>query len=231
MRVKEGTSTYKFYKPFSASGTLDFTQGGMGNPTLNLKAIYNGRRMNIQSNDPETYRVVIDISGTKQRPIANWSYYRNDRRQEGDSAKVTGDALMLLLLGRTQDELTSTGQGNLVNEVNSSLSAVATSALGDLLSGVGGLVQSVQMDLGADVSQTQLTVSGQLWSDVVYRLTGQVSDFAGNSTITVTVPFTVLKNSDAMRYFNLDISRSVNNTGNITRFQRLWEIKLGARLP
>lgn len=231
VRVKEGTSTYKFYKPFSASGILDFTQGGMGNPTLDLKAIYNGRRMNIQSNDPETYKVVIDISGTKQRPIARWSYYRNERKQEGDSAKVTGDALMLLLLGRTQDELTSTGQGNLVNEVNSSMSAVATSALGDLLSGVGGLVQSVQMDLGSDFSQTQLTVSGQLWSDVVYRLTGQVSDFAGNSTITVTVPFTVLKNSDAMRYFNLDISRSVNNTGNITRFQRLWEIKLGARLP
>jgi hypothetical protein len=138
---------------------------------------------------------------------------------------------MMLLLGRTQDELTSTGQGNLVNEVNASLSAVATSALGDLLSGVGGLVQSVQMDLGADMSQTQLTVSGQLFSDVVYRLTGQVSDFAGNSTITVTVPFTVLNNADAMRYFNLDISRSVNNTGNITRFQRLWEIKLGARLP
>jgi hypothetical protein len=87
------------------------------------------------------------------------------------------------------------------------------------------------MDLGADMSQTQLTVSGQLFSDVVYRLTGQVSDFAGNSTITVTVPFTVLNNADAMRYFNLDISRSVNNTGNITRFQRLWEIKLGARLP
>jgi len=231
IRVKEGTSTYKFYKPFSASGILDFTKGGMSDPALDLKAIFNGRRMNVQSNDPETYRVVIDISGTKRRPIARWSYYRNERKQEGDSAKVTGDALMLLLLGRTQDELTSTGQGNLVNEVNASLSAVATSALGDLLSGVGGLVQSVQMDLGSEFSQTQLTVSGQLWSDVVYRLTGQVSDFAGNSTITVTVPFTVLNNSDAMRYFNLDISRSVNNTGNITRFQRLWEIKLGARLP
>jgi hypothetical protein len=231
VRVREGASTYKFYKPFSTSGTLDFTQGGLGNPTLDLKAIYNGRRMNAQTNEPEAYQVVIDISGTKQRPIAQWSYFRNQRKQEGDSAKVTGDALMLLLLGRTQDELTSTGQGNLVNEVNASLSAVATSALGDLLSGVGGLVQSVQMDLGADMSQTQLTVSGQLFSDVVYRLTGQVSDFAGNSTITVTVPFTVLNNADAMRYFNLDISRSVNNTGNITRFQRLWEIKLGARLP
>lgn len=230
VRVKDGTSTYKFYKPFLASGTLDFTLGGLSNPTLDLTAIYRDRRF--VNERPEDFRVEIAITGTKQKPIARWSVYRNDRKQQGDSAKITGDALMLILLGRTQDELVSTGQGNLVGEVNASLSAVATSALGDLLSGIGGIVQSVQMDLGAeDVSQTRLTVSGQLWSDVSYRLTGQVSDFAGNSTITVTVPFTVINNSDAMRYLKLDVSRSVNNTGNITRFQRLWEVKFGARLP
>lgn len=229
VRVKDGTSTYKFYKPFLASGTLDFTLGGLSNPTLDLTAVYRDRRF--VNERPEDFRVEIAITGTKQKPIARWSVYRNDRKQQGDSAKITGDALMLILLGRTQDELVSTGQGNLVGEVNASLSAVATSALGDLLSGIGGVVQSVQMDLGADVSQTRLTVSGQLWSDVSYRLTGQVSDFAGNSTITVTVPFTVINNSDAMRYLKLDVSRSVNNTGNITRFQRLWEVKLGARLP
>jgi hypothetical protein len=229
VRVKDGTSTYKFYKPFLASGTLDFTLGGLSNPTLDLTAVYRDRRF--VNERPEDFRVEIAITGTKKKPIARWSVYRNDRMQQGDSAKITGDALMLILLGRTQDELVSTGQGNLVGGVNASLSAVATSALGDLLSGIGGVVQSVQMDLGADVSQTRLTVSGQLWSDVSYRLTGQVSDFAGNSTITVTVPFTVINNSDAMRYLKLDVSRSVNNTGNITRFQRLWEVKFGARLP
>jgi hypothetical protein len=229
VRVKDGTSTYKFYKPFLASGTLDFTLGGLSNPTLDLTAVYRDRRF--VNERPEDFRVEIAITGTKQKPIARWSVYRNDRKQQGDSAKITGDALMLILLGRTQDELVSTGQGNLVGEVNASLSAVATSALGDLLSGIGGIVQSVQMDLGAEFSQTRLTVSGQLWSDVSYRLTGQVSDFSGNSTITVTIPFTVINNSDAMRYLKLDVSRSVNNTGNITRFQRLWEIKFGARLP
>lgn len=229
VRVKDGTSTYKFYKPFLASGTLDFTLGGLSNPSLDLTAVYRDRRF--VNERPEDFRVEIAITGTKKKPIARWSVYRNDRKQQGDSAKITGDALMLILLGRTQDELVSTGQGNLVGEVNATFSAVATSALGDLLSGIGGVVQSVQMDLGADVSQTRLTVSGQLWSDVSYRLTGQVSDFAGNSTITVTVPFTVINNSDAMRYLKLDVSRSVNNTGNITRFQRLWEVKFGARLP
>ena len=109
--------------------------------------------------------------------------------------------------------------------------SVATSALGDLLGGIGGIVQSAQVDLGENLSQSRLTVSGQLWSDVSYRLSGQISDFAGNSTITISVPFTILSDAEAMRYFMLDVSRSVNNAGNITRYQRLWEIKLGAKLP
>ncbi len=230
VRVKDGTSTYKFYKPFVASGTLDFTSGGMTDPTLDLKAVYKDRRT-LSDNKTEDFRVEILITGTKQKPIARWSVYRNDRKQEGDSAKITGDALMLILVGKTQDELTSSGQGNLVGEVNASLSAMATSALGDLLSGVGGIVQSTQIDIGSDITQSRLTVSGQLFSDVSYRLTGQISDFAGNSTITISVPFTVLSDADAMRYFMLDVSRSVNTTGNITRYQRLWEVKLGARLP
>lgn len=138
---------------------------------------------------------------------------------------------MLIILGKTQDELVSNGQGDLVGQVNASLSAVATSALGDLLGGIGGIVQSAQVDLGENLSQSRLTVSGQLWSDVSYRLSGQISDFAGNSTITISVPFTILSDAEAMRYFMLDVSRSINNAGNITRYQRLWEIKLGAKLP
>lgn len=230
VRVKDGTSTYKFYKPFVASGTLDFTQGGMTDPSLDLKAVYKDRRT-LSNGNPEDFRVEVEIKGTKLKPIAKWSVYRQDRKQEGDSAKITGDALMLILVGKTQDELVSSGQSNLVGEVNAAMSAVATSALGDLLSGIGGLVQSAQVDLGSDISQSRLTVSGQLFSDVSYRLSGQISDFAGNSTITITVPFTILSDAEAMRYFMLDVSRSVNNSGNITRYQRLWEIKLGARLP
>lgn len=230
LRVKEGSSTYKFYKPFLASGTLDFTLGGMTNPVLDLMAVYKGRRT-LSSGKSEDFRVELAISGTKLKPIARWSVYRQDRKQEGDSAKITGDALCLILLGKTQDELVASGHSNLVGEVNASLSAVATSALGDLLGGIGSMVQSAQIDVGSDISQSRLTVSGQLFSDVSYRLSGQISDFSGNSTIAVTVPFTMLSNTEAMRYFMLDLSRSINNTGNITRFQRLWEIKLGARLP
>jgi hypothetical protein len=92
-------------------------------------------------------------------------------------------------------------------------------------------VQNAQLDVGSDISQSRLTVSGQLFGEVSYRVSGQISDFSGNSTFTVSVPLSVLADEEALRLFRLDLSQSVNNSTNITRQTRLWEIKLGARLP
>ena len=234
MRVKEGTSSYKFWKPFDASGTLDFSAGGLFNPALKLKAAYRGTRFIPDAQGSprrEDYRVEIDIGGTKVRPTFNFRLFRNDRRIEGDSAQIAADALMMIILGRTKDELFQAGQGNLVNEVGSSLSAVATSALTDMLSGMGGFVNNVQIDLGADLAQTRMQLSGQIFGDVSYRVSGNVADPAANNTFTLTVPLSVLGNADALRYFLLDVSRTINQTGNITRQQREWEIRFGARLP
>lgn len=234
VRVKEGTSSYKFWKPFSASGTLDFSVGGLFDPSLNLKAKYLGvRYMNDAQGNPrrEDYRVEIDIAGTKKRPTFNFRLFRNDRRIEGDSAQIAADALMMIIVGRTKDELFQAGQGNVVNEISSSFSAVATSALAEMLSGVGGFVNNVQIDLGADLTQSRLQLSGQIFGDVSYRVSGNVADPAANNTFTVTVPLSVLGDADALKYFLIDVSRTINQSGNITRQQRDWEIKFGARLP
>jgi hypothetical protein len=58
-----------------------------------------------------------------------------------------------------------------------------------------------------------------------------VADISANNTFTVTLPLSVLANADALQYFLLDFSRTINQNGNITRQQRDWEIKLGVRLP
>jgi hypothetical protein len=229
VRVKEGASTYQFYKPFLASGTLDFSAGGIANPSLDLRAVYRDTRVVAENKPREDFRVEMKITGTKLRPMIAFRIFRNDREQTGDSAKITGDALMLILVGRTQDELLASGQGNLVSEVNQAFSAIATSALGDILSGIGGINASI--DLGTDINNSRLTLSGQVFGQVSYRLSGQISDLSGNSTITVSVPFSVLSNTEALRYFTMDISRSINQTGNVTRQNREWEIRLGARLP
>jgi hypothetical protein len=230
VRLREGTSTYKFYKPFSASGVLNFDSGDMTNPKLDLRAIYTGYRYINEKR--EDYRVVMDITGTKQFPDIKFRLFRNDREiVSPDTNKIKGDAIMLILVNMTQDELTTNGQGDLVSQVNSALSAVATSALGDLFSGHGGVVQNVQLDVGAELSDSRLHVTGQLFSNVSYRFSGNVTDMMNNSTITVTIPLSVLGQQDALRYFNIDLSASTSQTGNITRYQKTWEAKFGARVP
>lgn len=236
MRLKEGTSTYKFFKPFTASGDLDFSAGGLTNPSLKLKAVYYGNRMVPAKGggNPvrEDYRVQIDISGTKQSPDAKFRLFRNDKEVvSADTNYVKSDCLMLILLNRTQEDLANSGQGNVVGELNASVSALATSALGDLIAGGGGFVQNAQLDVGSDLSQSKLTLSGQLFGNVTYRWSGTVSDISGNNNFTVTVPLSVINNADALKYFQMDFSRAVSNTGNITRYQKDWEIKVGARLP
>lgn len=232
MKLKEGTSTYKFFKPFSASGELDFSAGGLTNPSLKLRAVYNGNRMKPNGAGREDYRVVIDITGTKQFPEAKFRLFRNDKEVVGtDSNYVKSDALMLILLNRTQDELQQGGQGNVVGEVNASLSAVATNALGEMLAGVGGVIQSAQLDVGSDLSQSKLTLSGQLFGNVTYRWSGTVSDISANNNITVIVPLSELNEATILKYFEAEFSRAVSNTGNITRYQKEWEVKLGIRLP
>lgn len=233
VRVKEGASSYKFFKPFSASGTLDFSRGGMTDPALDLLAVYkDSRYVGSGTDNPhrEEFRVEIRITGTKTKPHLSFKIFRNDREQPGDSTKIAGDALTLILVGRTQDELAQSGQGNIVTEINSSLSAAATNVLGDLLADVG-IIQSTQIDIGADISQSRVTVSGQLFGDVMYRVSGSIGDITGNSTFTVTLPLSALGDTEALKYFLIDFSRSVNQTGNVTRNQRDWEIKIGARLP
>lgn len=231
VRVKEGASTYKFYKPFLTSGILNFTSGGMTNPGLDLKAVYEDRRIVPGTeNDMEEYKVELTITGTKQKPRIAYRVWRRNREVVGDSAKVAGDALMLILVGKTQDELMSSGEGDLVGQVNAAMSAVATSALSDLVSGIP-MIQNAQLDVGSDISQSRLTLSGQLFGDVSYRVSGQISDFSGNSTFTISVPLSVLADQEMLRLFRLDLSQTLNNSPNITRQTRLWEIKLGARLP
>lgn len=227
VRVRPGTSTYQFFRSFAASGILDFSQGGLTNPRLDLLAVYEDSRY--VGERREDFRVEIIITGTKLRPVTDFRVYRNDQQMVGDSTKIRGDALMLILLGRTQEELTASGQGNLVGEVNSVASAAATQLFADLLGGVGNV--KAQVDLGANLNESRLTLSGQILGGVSYRVTGNVSDISGNSDFTVTIPLSVLGDAEAFRYFVLDLSQTINQTGNVTRQQRDWQIKLGVRLP
>lgn len=230
LRVKPGTSSYKFFRSFDASGILDFSRGEMTNPSLNLLAVYKDSRM-VGDNRREEFRVEIIIKGTKEKPITDFRIFRNDEEVQGDSAKIRGDALSLILVGRTQDDLLqSTGQTSLAAEVSTAASATATQILGDVLGGIGNV--KTQVDLGADLNTSRISFSGEVFGGLQYRMSGNVGDVSGNNTFTLTLPLSLFADADALRYFILDFSRTINNqSANITRQQRDWEFKVGMRLP
>jgi hypothetical protein len=227
VRLKEGASTYKFYKPFATGGTLNFSAGSMTNPALDLTATYVDRRF--LGNTSEEYKVQLRITGSKEKPKISYRLWRNEREATGDSAKIASDALMLILVGRTSDELVSSGQADVAGQVNAALSATLTKTLSEIVSDIG-FIQSAQFDAGKDISDSRITIVGQLYPNVYYKVSGQVNDLSGNSTFTITIPLSVFTDTELTRQFLLDLSQTVNNSGNVTRQTRLWEVKLGWRL-
>jgi len=230
VRVKPGTSSYKFFRSFDASGILDFSRGEMTNPSLNLLAVFKDSRI-VGENRREDFRVEILIRGTKEKPITDFRVFRNDEEVPGDSAKVRGDALSLILVGRTQDDLLqSTGQTSLAAEATTAASAAATQILGDVLGGIGNV--KTQVDLGADLNSSRISFSGEVFGGLQYRMSGNVADMSANNTFTLSLPLSLFADADGLRYFMLDFSRTINNqSANVTRQQRDWELKLGMRLP
>lgn len=221
-------SEYQFVKVFSATGSLSFYNGEISNPVLNLDATYSGRT----SGDNKPFKVILSITGTKQIPKVAISYEMDGVEQNGDPAQVRGDALTLLVLGRTQDKLFSKSGSGLGNEVTSSLSSVVSQMAASLLEGTG-IVQSasVEFDEGVqDFSHARLNLSGQFFGDVAWRYGGSVDDI-NNSEFSIDVPLNFFADYDILRNIMLQLTRSVNPnaSASVIRRQKEWEIKLGYR--
>ncbi len=233
LKVIEGESEYFFLKTFKASGLLDFDRGGLADPALNLTAKYNGSR---QSGDgAEEFQVVIDITGTKNKPKLTFRVFIAGSEQTGSPSEITADAITLILFGRTQAELASSTGGvgsNLGQDATGAISSAALSGILNDLLGNNAAIRSVAIVQGADARDNRIVVSGQLFGDVSYRFNGNVGDVMGSNTFTVSVPFSALGDAEWLKYFMVEFGRSiVNQAGNVTRNDRAWELKVGARLP
>jgi len=236
LKVLEGESEYFFLKTFKASGLLDFDRGGMANPALNLTAKYTGSRQLGSGGNSEEFQVVIDITGTKNQPHLAFRIFMNGREQTGDSTKITADAITLILFGRTQAELSTSGQGGIgSNTIGDATSIATNSAVSQVLNDILGnsaMIRSVAFEQAADGSGNRIQITGQLFGDVSYKFNGNVSDVGGNNTFTVSIPLTVFGDAEALKYFIFEFGRSITNqSGNVTRNDRAWEVKLGAHLP
>ena len=233
MRLLEG-SEYKFLKVFQATGKLIFNTGELSNPALDLLAVYKGQTR--YDNDLENFRVIMKITGTKNLPNVIITWERNGLEATGDSSQIRSDALMKLIVGRTQQELFgksgTIGTKGIGNEISNSLSAAASQLFSGLLEGTGLLTNatiSLQEGL-ADLSQARLNLSGQLFSDVAWRAAGTLGDLTGNYEFSVDVPITILGDYDALRNLLLQLTRASAPANAITtRQQKEWEMKISWR--
>lgn len=226
-------SEYQFLKVFGASGNLSFIDGEISNPTLNLDASYSGR---LSGADNRPFKVMLKITGTKKIPHVAISYDIDGIEATGDSAKIRGDALTLLMTGRTQDQLFSKSAGggfNAANELSTSLSAAASQLFSGLLEGTGFIQSaSINFDGGVqDVSQARLNLSGQLFGDVAWRVGGTLNDISNNTEFSIDVPLSSITDLNILRNIMLQLTRSANPNAaaSLIRRPKEWEIKLGFR--
>jgi len=238
--VVEPSSTYKFYNTFTASGQLRFTTGALDNPEVNLQAVYDGERIIGSENRRERYRVLLTITGTKRQPRVQMTYEINGERapgMRGDSSRIMTNALLLLLFGRTQEELTGGSNGSVATSaldqsVNAARSAAVSAFLTNALQ--GGVIQNVNIDFGSSdvtsLSQARIMLTGRLFGANV-TVGGSVADLAQNSQIMLDLSIGNALGIEWLRNLVAQFQATANPGQSLSRQQKQWEFRLGWRVP
>lgn len=217
-------STVKVFRIMTASGTISFPTGKIDNPSLDLKAVYNGK-MN-EGNSVTNFTVYALVGGTKLTPTIRLTYALNGVDAAGDSKQIEEDAFLLLTTGRTKNSAGSFNNSNLVNQgVNMGISQVASKSLTDLLLGTG-VIQSADIKFdGQGLENAQVNLSGQLFGVASWTIGGSVGDLADNNIVSIDIPFSV--NSEALNSFILQISKATNiNSTVLSQDAKNWEVKI-----
>ncbi|MBX7154222.1 MAG: translocation/assembly module TamB domain-containing protein [Candidatus Kapaibacterium sp.] len=240
-RVVVKQSTYKFYNNFNATGRLDFATGQIDNPALNLTAIYKGDRAKGDDQRKEEYTITMSITGTKKIPRVVMDYQINGIDHPGvantDQEKITSNALLMTLFGRTQEEFLSGGKSGGLDaggSVNQGINSAASSAASALLTSAvqGGIVKDIAVDFGgnySDLSQARIKLTGQVLGANV-TLGGTMADLSTNSTITIDARLSDILGID-VGSATTQFTKTTNPTQNVTRQQKEWELKAGYRWP
>ncbi|MDW8272193.1 MAG: translocation/assembly module TamB domain-containing protein [Bacteroidota bacterium] len=238
--VVDPSSTYKFYSTFAAGGRLRFVTGAIDNPEVDLRAVYDGERVIGSDNRREQYRIVLYITGTKRQPRVRMTYYLNGEEApgtHGDSTRIMTNALLLLLFGRTQEELTGGGSGRIATtaldqSVNAARSAAVSAFLTNALQ--GGVIKNVNIDFGSSdvtsLSQARIMLTGQLFGANV-TIGGSVADLAQNSQIMLDLSIGNALGIEWLRNLIAQFQATANPGQSLSRQQKQWEFRLGWRVP
>lgn len=224
--ILKQNSTMNYFKLLNITGNINFPTGLISNPGLNLKAVYNGQ--SILKGVSRPFQVLITITGTKNTPILKFDYVLDGQSAVGDSSTVSQNALFLLTFGNTKSEYESPGSGRSLdfNDIGlSSLAAVASKSLSDVLQKTG-FISNADIDLqGGSFQNARLKLSGQFLG-LTWNVGGTVADMMNNNEFSIEIPIGYLIYPEYLQSLFMQISKSINPSQSTSRTLKDWEVKL-----
>lgn len=217
--LKEG-SKLSFFKTFDITGDIDFPTGNISNPTLDLKAEYDGTTV-----DYKKFKVEIFVTGTKENPNLRFEYEVGGETGYGDKEKKLSDIISLLLTGRTPNQTTTNNNGNDINIQSTVASDILTRQVAQEL---GKLGLSAQIDFDENFDNAKVKIGGDIIGGARWSFGGNVNDISG-SRIEIEIPLDDLVNLTEEDWINILLNFTYVNSPETVKTdenQIHWEGKL-----
>ncbi len=215
-------------KKFNLSGTLKFPTGSIENPTLDMNAFYSGRTK-IDNIDKE-YTVNIKMTGTKQKPDLLFSYKIGQEEVIGDKTTIERDVFYLFTFGKTFNEMNKSSNvagGGLFDEtLNRGTSAILSSSLNEVMSNLGGVIKSANIDYLGTLENSRIRLQGDIVGGLEWSVGGNLNNIS-NPEVNIDLPATVIFNDNSFWQNFLAQLRYINNLNQTqTQDQIRWEFRL-----
>ncbi|MDT8324929.1 MAG: translocation/assembly module TamB domain-containing protein, partial [Bacteroidota bacterium] len=222
-------------KRLSADGSLYFTRDPM-NPDLDLQAVYSDYYTNPEMEVNRKVYVVLNITGTKNKPKLDWDLRWDavDGEPVAAAGDVQSDASSFLLFGVFASDISANeGQSSslaakspeLVNQLGSSLASTAVTQLFNRL-GLEDVIKRIDFSgIGTENSRVKLTSEiGQ--SIITYD--GKINNIR-SSNLTVEFPLSRIVGvpwlNQVIQVSRITTHTGIDNPSQPTEYS-VWELKI-----
>lgn len=213
-----GNSYYKLYRNFKISNSSVTFDGPISDPSINVQAVYTGRKSTEQIGVSTSSEVQVKatITGKVSKPAVELKLLENGAEVSGSDAQ--GDAITYLLFGKFKNELTDSERQSVASSVGTTvgsnyISSILSSTVRDVLpflvdaefNYTEGKVEDTDIQLTSEFGDATVKVGGKLLKEI--KNFDFVVDYPLNKMFNLDLPETLL-----MQFFRQEVSNTVVGT-------------------
>lgn len=201
-----GDSYYRFYKNFRIRDSKMTFQGDYMDPKINLTAEY--RNISYKENNTEITYVVLEITGTRNRPMLTLKLRdENGMVEQGENAQQ--EAISLLLFGQRN---ISASKDLLDNTVKNVAGNFVSSLLYSAISKVAPFILNTEVIYnGGDIGAADIRVTSG-FGDAIVKVGGKILSNINNFEFSIEYPLNKLFKVNLSNNLLLEISREYSTS-------------------